>query len=54
MQHEMNALMTGMFWGGVLMSLPPVALGIWIAWALLRRQREERAAERPEGSGDQL
>jgi len=44
--HEMHSMMVGMFWGGVVMALPPVALGIWIVVWLLRQQRADRSAER--------
>jgi hypothetical protein len=40
---HMNQLMTGMFWGGMLMSLPPVLLGIGI-FALIYRNRRPRIA----------
>ncbi len=41
----MHDLMAGMFWGGVVMALPPVTLGI-AALVLVIRQRV-RAGERP-------
>jgi hypothetical protein len=47
----MHELMTGMFWGGVVMALPPVTLGVGIAVFLVRRRsrvarrrRDDRAA----------
>ena len=50
--HEMHSMMVGMFWSGVFMALPPVALGIWIVVWLIREQRAERAAERAGRSAD--
>lgn len=48
----MHDLMTGMFWGGLLMAAPPIAVGVWITVLLLRQQRTELAAERKERGGD--
>lgn len=42
----MNDLMVGMFWGGFLMAVPPVAIGVALCVMLLRHERENRAAER--------
>jgi hypothetical protein len=39
----MQDMMTGMFWGGVVMALPPVALCIGVAIYLYRRYRATRA-----------
>ena len=36
----MHDLMVGMFWGGVVMALPPVALGVGILVFILRKQRQ--------------
>ena len=44
----MHDLMLGMFWGGLLMALPPIAVGIAITVALLRYQRQNAVAERRE------
>lgn len=35
----MHDLMVGMFWGGLIMALPPLALGIGVAVFVLNRQR---------------
>ncbi len=40
----MQDMMTGMFWGGVVMALPPVALSIGLAIFLYRRWRASRQA----------
>lgn len=48
----MHDLMLGMFWGGFLMAIPPVAIGVAISVMLIRHEREGRAAERRERSGD--
>lgn len=37
-----HGLMTGMFWGGVLLSAFPVLLGVGILLYLLRNRRLER------------
>lgn len=44
--HDMHSIMVGMFWGGLVMALPPVALGVWIVVFLLRQQRGRRSPER--------
>ena len=41
----MHGLMQGMFWGGLVMALPPVLLGLGIAVYILRERRAARAAE---------
>lgn len=41
-------LMVGMFWGGLLMALPPVALGVAITVLLIRHQRSAGSTERNE------
>lgn len=38
----MHDLMVGMFWGGLVMALPPVILGIVIGVYVLRHLRRER------------
>jgi hypothetical protein len=50
--HDMHNMMVGMFWGGVVMAIPPVALGVWIAVWLIRQQRSQRSAERAESHAD--
>jgi hypothetical protein len=40
--HDTHTLMVGMFWGGVLMALPPVALSIGVVIYIWRRQRAAR------------
>jgi len=42
----MHELMAGMFWGGLVMALPPVILGVWLVVFLLRRQRHGEAEDR--------
>ncbi len=42
MHDVMQSLMTGMFWGGVVMALPPVALGVAIAVFIIKQQRLSR------------
>ena len=43
----MHDLMTGMFWGGVVMALPPVLLGVGMfVFAMKQRSRGERHASR--------
>jgi hypothetical protein len=42
----MHELMAGMFWGGLVMALPPVILGVWLVIFLLRRQRQGEADDR--------
>ena len=51
---SMQNVMTGMFWGGVIMALPPVGMCIGLAVYLYRRRRAEReaAAEEAAGGGD--
>ena len=41
----MQDMMRGMFWGGVVMALPPVALCIGVAIFLYRRYRAARDTE---------
>jgi len=41
-----HGLMTGMFWGGVLLSAFPVLLGVGILVYVLRSWRQERARSR--------
>ncbi|HUF69063.1 MAG TPA: hypothetical protein VMM79_10515 [Longimicrobiales bacterium] len=49
----MHELMVGMFWGGVLMSLPPVAVGVAICVLLIRHDRATRATvEQQDRGGD--
>lgn len=49
----MHDLMVGMFWGGVVMALTPVAVGVAICVMLIRHQRELRASgEQGESGGD--
>lgn len=52
--HDMNDLMVGMFWGGLVMAVPPVAVGVLIAVRLLRHQRAGRANERGTGAGTKM
>jgi hypothetical protein len=52
MVHDMQNLMVGMFWGGFVMAIPPVAVGVAIAWFLVKHQRALRAAERAERQGE--
>lgn len=47
----MHQLMAGMFWGGLLMAIPPVALGIGVVVFLLKEQAREADAAR-DGAGD--
>lgn len=42
----MTELMNGMFWGGLLMAMPPVLLGIGIAALVLRHRRTRPPADR--------
>jgi hypothetical protein len=44
----MHELMSGMFWGGMIMAATPVILGVVVAWYLLQQrlrelQQDERA-----------
>lgn len=48
MHDAMHALMSGMFWGGVLMALPPVAMTVGIAVYVYRRERAARDARTQE------
>ena len=48
----MHELMIGMFWGGLLMALPPIAVGVAITVLLIRHQRQTSAAERQERGTD--
>lgn len=41
----MHGLMQGMFWGGLLMAVPPVLLFIGIAYLVYREQRAGRDAK---------
>jgi hypothetical protein len=45
----MHQLMAGMFWGGLLMAIPPVALSIGVVVYLLREQARETAARNSSG-----
>jgi hypothetical protein len=45
-----HGLMSGMFWGGVVMALPPVVLGIVIAIMVLRHARADRRRGEAPGS----
>jgi hypothetical protein len=47
---HMNQLMTGMFWGGMVMALPPVLLGLGI-FAMIYRNRHGRQPA-PESGAD--
>jgi hypothetical protein len=38
----MHNLMVGMFWGGVVMALPPVALGIGVLVFVVRKERQSK------------
>jgi hypothetical protein len=43
----MHDLMAGMFWGGLLMAMPPVLLGVGVAVFLIRqRSQATRARDR--------
>jgi len=44
----MHDLMLGMFWGGLLMALPPVAVGVGITVLLVRHQRQAAGEDRSE------
>jgi hypothetical protein len=44
--HDMNELMVGMFWGGLVMALPPIVLSVWLVVLLYQRQRRDDADER--------
>jgi hypothetical protein len=46
----MHDLMAGMFWGGVVMALPPVTLGVAILVFVIRHRL--RAAERTRAAGE--
>jgi hypothetical protein len=41
----MHGLMQGMFWGGLVMALPPILLGIGIVVLIYRERRATRRAE---------
>jgi len=41
--------MIGMFWGGMLMALPPIALGVGLVVFIRRQQRAEAAAQNEPG-----
>jgi len=44
----MHDLMTGMFWGGVVMALPPVLLGVGMfVFAMKQRSRGEERKRTP-------
>ena len=48
---HMDSLMQGMFWGGLVMALPPVAVGVGIAvWAFRRQRADAAAAAEPTAS----
>ena len=42
---SMQDLMLGMFWGGVLLALPPVMIGLGLAAYLLQQRRREQSQE---------
>src|SRR5690606_27264016 len=42
---RMNDLMTAMFWGGLLMAVPPIAVGVYFVTFMYRRLREQQALE---------
>lgn len=48
----MQDMMTGMFWGGVIMALPPVALSIGVAVYIYRRHRLTRERRTAEAGGE--
>jgi hypothetical protein len=50
MHDPMHAMMTGMFWGGVVMAVPPVAMTVAIAVYVFRRERAARLARAEERS----
>jgi hypothetical protein len=41
----MHDLMVGMFWGGLVMAIPPILVGIAIVAFLLNEHRLERSSE---------
>ena len=41
----MHGLMHGMFWGGLLMAIPPVLLFVGIAFMVYREQRAVESAK---------
>lgn len=43
MSDLMHNLMVGMFWGGVVMALPPIALGIGVLVFVVRKERQAKA-----------
>lgn len=47
--HDMHELMVGMFWGGLVMALPPVILSVWLVVLLYQRQRRGDRDERDDG-----
>jgi hypothetical protein len=51
MESAMPGVMVGMFWGGMLMALPPIALGIGLV-VFIRRQQRADAAMRAEQRRD--
>jgi hypothetical protein len=44
--HERDPLMLGMFWGGLVMALVPVSLGVGVGIYVLKRYLEGRRAPR--------
>jgi hypothetical protein len=46
MAHD-DALMMGMFWGGLLVASVPILLTIGIAVYVVRKMREDRRTEEP-------
>ncbi|MGH7502471.1 MAG: hypothetical protein ACREL7_12030 [Longimicrobiales bacterium] len=42
----MHQLMAGMFWGGLVMAIPPIALSIGVVVYLRRQQAREAEATR--------
>ena len=47
----MHQLMAGMFWGGLVMAIPPVALSVAVVVYLLKQQAREAEAAR-DGAGE--
>lgn len=43
----MHDLMVGMFWGGLVMAVPPVLVGAGIVALLLQQRKAGREPERP-------
>lgn len=47
-----HGTMQGMFWGGLVMAIPPVVLGIGIAIHIYRQQRAARRAEEEQAAAE--